>query len=97
MCICWHYYYYYSNITIIIIIIIFIIITIIPYLTSPSVTNSRHFVYKKTPASFVTLYLFSLMRTQDWVEMFESSDVAIVLWMFWLVEFPIIIIYGVIY
>ena len=35
-------YYYYSNI-IIVIIIFFIIITIIPYLTSPSVTNSRHF------------------------------------------------------
>ena len=31
------------------------------------------------------------MRIQDWVETFESSDLAIVLLKFWLVEFPIII------
>ena len=31
------------------------------------------------------------MRTQDWVKMVESSDLAMVLWMFWLVEFLIII------
>ena len=36
-------------------------------------------------------HLFSLMRIQDWVETFESSDLAIVLLKFWLVEFPIII------
>ena len=55
-----HFYYYYSNIIIIIIIvviiiIIIIIITIISYLTSPSVTNFRHFVYKQHLPIFVTL------------------------------------------
>ena len=38
------------------------------------------------------------MRTQNWVETFESSKLAIVLWnIFWLVEFPIIVIILFIY
>ena len=40
---------------------------------------------------FCIIILFSLMWTQDWVETSESSDLNIVLIIFWLVEFRIII------
>ena len=49
--------------------------------------NWQVFVYLRV----LQHYLFSLMRSQDWVTMSESSDLdAILSCNFWLVEFPII-------